>query len=115
MEPRPFERGNSFARSDSRASVCGLQWSHVLSNVETPAMPNSSTTCQIMLQWRHVLSNVETAMVGSHLILDTQLQWSHVLSNVETAELLEVTRKAARLASMEPRPFERGNLTQQAV
>ncbi len=36
MEPRSFKRGNSHWRQDNSARGKSLQWSHVLSNVETP-------------------------------------------------------------------------------
>ena len=61
------------------------------------------------LQWSHVLTNVETHIAGSlwthHFV---ELQWSHVLTNVETSRCAEHSGDC-RFASMEPRPHERGN------
>ncbi len=155
MEPRPFERGNYSMPRRLKCPCLMLQWSHVLSNVETKqprrapwlsvgfngatsfrtwkrvplpnltsvalasmeprpfergneAKGNYETLKNEVLQWSHVLSNVETsAVVVSRNILDL-LQWSHVLSNVETS-LHGQWYNPARRASMEPRPFERGN------
>jgi hypothetical protein len=38
----------------------------------------------LLLQWSHVLSNVETANQFFKPLTNGVLQWSHVLSNVET-------------------------------
>src|ERR1043166_4649957 len=38
----------------------------------------------ISLQWSHVLTNVETLRVISRYTSHPKLQWSHVLTNVET-------------------------------
>src|SRR5436190_1143528 len=84
MEPRPFRRGNSYALSSLRTVPYLLQWSHVPSDVETSLAPSTfSSVCA--LQWSHVPSDVET-------ILTSRKPSSHTT------------------ASMEPRPFRRGNL-----
>ena len=132
MEPRPHERGNPFRNALVRR-IRMLQWSHVLTNVETWDARRIGAV-PFTLQWSHVLTNVETIAIGGCVgISKQQLQWSHVLTNVETAH-----RDRARFpdracfngatssrtwkqlanqrivsgvnaASMEPRPHERGN------
>jgi len=62
-----------------------------------------------MLQWSHVLSNVETEGVHDSGARLAALQWSHVLSNVETWRRDADARQSGN-ASMEPRPLERGNV-----
>src|SRR5262245_18088594 len=82
MEPRPFERGNCSAcarRSGWRARF------------------NGATSFRT---WKH----------NKYTIFATfaVLQWSHVLSNVET-EVSAASTLLLQGASIEPRPFERGN------
>src|SRR5215213_5974 len=61
------------------------------------------------LQWSHVLTNVETSIKGRVRRNGFDyLQWSHVLTNVETADVLGRLR-GRQGPSMEPRPHERGN------
>ncbi len=157
MEPRPFERGNNQLRRARLPNRRVLQWSHVLSNVETSCSRHSLHERR-RLQWSHVLSNVETGSRrqetrytmqasmeprpferGNQLAVPVRsssevgfngatsfrtwkpiasarsvpavasLQWSHVLSNVETVYRSQKCLTAFRHASMEPRPFERGN------
>src|SRR5205823_5762695 len=85
----------------------GLQWSHVLPNVETrwPALTwlkgggfNGATSFRT---WKRakVRTNESNAL---------KLQWSHVLPNVETFPG-HVQGHPHAHASMEPRPSERGN------
>ena len=114
------------------ASFPTLQWSHVLTNVETCEASMSSRSTP-SLQWSHVLTNVETALCcirktgfaarfngatssrtwklpSSYFAqsMERLLQWSHVLTNVETpGGTIWLDRDA--VASMEPRPHERGN------
>src|SRR5437870_5383435 len=83
MEPRPLERGNGELIYKGRKRPYTLQWSHVLSNVETRSLGVGAG--------------------GERL-----LQWSHVLSNVETVQALRFGKLTVQ-ASMEPRPLERGN------
>src|ERR1043166_2697875 len=137
MEPRPHERGN--ARGPHAPTPRGeLQWSHVLTNVET-RLRSQIESENSTLQWSHVLTNVETS--GWPASLRTlrrcfngatssrtwqrstisepssqvkPLQWSHVLTNVETA--LTSKRWPSRVkASMEPRPHERGNSRRRTI
>src|SRR5712691_6329906 len=116
-----------------QSSPAQLQWSHVLSDVETARIRRRPRIRPSRLQWSHVLSDVETAPCAIVISgtpasfygatsfqtwkqLDMrrsvknvwQLQWSHVLSDVET--LIRPTHRAIHIAaSMEPRPFRRGN------
>src|ERR1043166_2912600 len=108
MEPRPHERGNLNPNMGALAARRLLQWSHVLTNVETPTLRRWLALLS-PLQWSHVLTNVETPQPMSapaasricfngatssrtwkRVLLDAtergyaSLQWSHVLTNVET-------------------------------
>src|ERR1700759_4851607 len=83
MEPRPHERGNADPWPVSERAKIRLQWSHVLTNVETCSRiaPSIGTNS---LQWSHVLTNVETISHVAQTYAQNRLQWSHVLTNVET-------------------------------
>ncbi len=59
MEPRPHERGN-WVRMGVLGEHPRLQWSHVLTNVETRCRDPHATRRDLVLQWSHVLTNVET-------------------------------------------------------
>ena len=77
-------------------------------NVETPST-TTRRTARFKLQWSHVLMNVETTSnARKRRSPRTSLQWSHVLMNVETVARA-VVGELRQLASMEPRPHERGN------
>src|ERR1043166_8753199 len=84
MEPRPHERGNRRAALTPRGCAWTLQWSHVLTNVETrrggPYM--SGATRASMEPRPHERGN--TPLPGFCRTSRTSLQWSHVLTNVET-------------------------------
>ncbi len=131
MEPRSFERGELPTQVADHDSAT-LQWSHVLSNVES-----SSGTSR---ERRDLGASMEPRSFerGEDYLrllirLPTTLQWSHVLSNVErttpatassdlhcgfngatffrTWRVLPcVVGNHGRRASMEPRSFERGEL-----
>src|ERR1700759_4023936 len=133
MEPRPHERGNGVESAQSRVNDRVLQWSHVLTNVETAGATPAPASAK-GLQWSHVLTNVETwgairageieqsgfngATSSRTWKLEESeqraesaiewLQWSHVLTNVETTKVCRIYPRATR-ASMDPRPHERGN------
>ena len=85
-----------------------LQWSHVLTNVETLRGYLRENKNKYVLQWSHVLTNVETCITLSPSSAYLWLQWSHVLTNVETVRAA-LTGNLDVAASMEPRPHERGN------
>ena len=106
MEPRPHERGNS-KRALTPEEQEALQWSHVLTNVETPRREPEAAS-PVLLQWSHVLTNVETRQEREKEADAKRLQWSHVLTNVETTARTK-PRHRPQGASMEPRPHERGN------
>jgi len=59
MEPRPHERGNKQRFAERNEVTIALQWSHVLTNVETEAVARHVPAPEL-LQWSHVLTNVET-------------------------------------------------------
>ena len=83
MEPRPHERGNGQPASPRRESDHRLQWSHVLTNVETRRRHDlHQCRRQASMEPRpHERGNVVTTREG----------------------------RAIKEASMEPRPHERGN------
>ncbi len=84
MEPRPHERGNRRDELVEAFVDALLQWSHVLTNVETSrltrrtaAAPSDFNGATSSRTWKHVKESgpeVEAPI----------LQWSHVLTNVET-------------------------------
>src|ERR1043166_7797279 len=142
MEPRPHERGNvesvevaeemaacfngatssrTWKPVSTGTGISGLttlQWSHVLTNVETTtarprsrpyrrasmeprlhergnaAITRDASAGMFLLQWSHVLTNVETGVEWLGQTCVSGLQWSHVLTNVETylsPQLLDVS------------------------
>src|SRR5579885_624336 len=106
MEPRPHERGN-------RRQVRAARRRGFASMEPRPHERGNSSFRRLvhlvlLLQWSHVLTNVETGQRPARSSPGTALQWSHVLTNVETACRVRLPRVAV-LASMEPRPHERGN------
>src|SRR5579875_763336 len=84
MEPRPFSRGNQPVHSQHSPTSRVLQWSRGLSAAETVA-----------------------AAVDARARL--VLQWSRGLSAAETGTTYPGPT-APKDASMEPRPFSRGNV-----
>src|SRR6266852_5628915 len=88
MEPRPFRRGNGLLGPVHPVTAEALQWSHVLSDVETRRPSTRHAPRTAMLQWSHVLSDVETC---------------------PNADRRPDRSVGVELASMEPRPFRRGN------
>ena len=90
MEPRPFRRGNP-------------EKSHLGLNPKLRF--NGATSFQT---WK-------LSRAACHpLLLVKRLQWSHVLSDVETSRIDYFVKMDVR-ASMEPRPFRRGNHQAQAL
>src|SRR5262249_23020572 len=83
MEPRPLERGNIETACLLILPVSMLQWSHVLSNVETT---QTISTSQKKQRFNGATSS------RTWKLPRTQIQGT-----------------ARRIASMEPRPLERGN------
>ena len=86
MEPRPFRRGNLQLRPLTSQTMQSLQWSHVLSNVETASSPRCYT-------------GHTTGFNGA----TSFRTWKRAC---------RIARCRERGASMEPRPFERGNGSQ---
>ncbi len=131
MEPRPFERGNKSERERFAGRTRGFNGATSFRTWKRHTADGRRTLAR-WLQWSHVLSNVETGFSAGLLLLGWLLQWSHVLSNVETSGLANRLNSLAsgfngatsfrtwkhgciryhpdsEPASMEPRPFERGN------
>ena len=82
MEPRPNRRGND-EWVEEHPEAWELQWSHVLTDVETIRKDHGNG-------------------------IPTGLQWSHVLTDVET-QVVVFYPAGYTDASMEPRPNRRGN------
>ena len=107
MEPRPHERGKVTRKVSSREKL-GLQWSHVLTNVErsprcdtsghrdasmeprphergkNPEKAKSSPTKRASMEPRpHERGKARVAAAMEKLRAKLRLQWSHVLTNVE--------------------------------
>ena len=107
MEPRPHERGKNDAPEATADASPSLQWSHVLTNVESVVVIvkgrlhkfsfNGATSSRT---WKEA----KYRAVGNGVPV---LQWSHVLTNVERISTA-VKRPTPGQASMEPRPHERG-------
>ncbi len=60
MEPRPHERGKVDAGRLAMNQQHALQWSHVLTNVESVDDCVPMILTRDALQWSHVLTNVES-------------------------------------------------------
>ena len=133
MEPRPHERGNPpLYRSTGRGEK---SFNGATSSRTWKLTPPSRMSPGLrLLQWSHVLTNVETILPTGDAVASKQsfngatssrtwkpsstrqttsptstfLQWSHVLTNVETKRRA-AGRPVPSLPSMEPRPHERGN------
>ena len=71
-------------------------------------------TAETVLQWSHVLTNVESHRKFNNCGGYNTLQWSHVLTNVES-RCRAKGRPLRSAASMEPRPHERGKFKLRAV
>src|ERR1043166_8347969 len=83
MEPRPHERGNAAITLDASAGMFLLQWSHVLTNVETGARPSPPE--------------------------DAPGRFNGATSSRTWKPTSAPNCSTYLLASMEPRPHERGN------
>ena len=131
MEPRPHERGN-IEFGSCLTLLYWLQWSHVLTNVETiesrdlaeriigasmEPRPHERGNMDAPVRARRGSRGFNGATSSrtwkhqqhqSARLRRVPLQWSHVLTNVETVEERDEQRPLFD-ASMEPRPHERGN------
>ena len=108
MEPRPHERGKVACQRRSLSHCPTLQWSHVLTNVESRrASPKhfrrQSASMEPRPHERGKLQLIERMNERE------RLQWSHVLTNVERVQPSRPFRFVSG-ASMEPRPHERGKI-----
>jgi hypothetical protein len=101
MEPRSLERGNLSRGGKVKDSTSGFNGA-TLSRTWKPVDTFAAPVAMGALQWSHVLSNVETRNNAGTLTEVEGLQWSHVLSNVETlGSALHCC--GIQPASMEPR------------
>src|ERR1043166_2690044 len=107
MEPRPHERGNVESvevAEEMAACFNGATSSRTWKPVSTGTGISGLTT----LQWSHVLTNVETttARTRSRPYRSASMEpRPHERGN----QWLRATTRLPRAASMEPRPHERGN------
>ena len=107
MEPRPIERGNG--KLDKKAQRTFTSFNGATPNrAWKRCLPSRASLSLSVLQWSHAQSSVETRATRAIDPAGLPLQWSHAQSSVETGygsrDLLRI-----ELASMEPRPIERGN------
>ncbi len=86
-----------------------LQWSHVLTNVESTSRCARATAASA-LQWSHVLTNVER--LCGHRPLALFRCFNGATSSRTWKELKAYTDGELARASMEPRPHERGKTLQ---
>ena len=80
MEPRPHERGNRARSKRPKPTTTPLQWSHVLTNVETSLFSRLSSNWRL-LQWSHVLTNVETLLVASVMMVKRKKSFNGATSS----------------------------------
>ena len=109
MEPRPFDRGNTSSGMVGPMTISALQWSHGLSTVETwpkptlrtPAMPcfNGATAFR---PWKRPRDRGTGAGLGCFNGATAFRPWKLAGTDADAAMVIH--------ASMEPRPFDRGNL-----
>ena len=90
------------------ACARALQWSHVLTNVETKAMAINYEAAKSSFNGATSSRTCKPERSQEPPTSLTVLQWSHVLTNVETLNQPGLHR-GPDFASMEPRPHERGN------
>ena len=108
MEPRPFDRGNTSSGMVGPMTISALQWSHGLSTVETwpkptlrtPAMPcfNGATAFR---PWKRPRDRGTGAGLGCFNGATAFRPWKLAGTDADAAMVIH--------ASMEPRPFDRGN------
>src|SRR5882762_5240130 len=109
MEPRPSERGNGVILADTLTTYTGLQWSHVLPNVETataysalPTRPDRFNGATSFRTWKRRWKNTMRKPGACSFNGATSFRtWKR--------EFLSEHLLGRPAASMEPRPSERGN------
>src|SRR3989304_1894505 len=95
-----------FTKGQTMTSRTTLQWGHASSSVEScPFRPAAGDA--VRLQWGHASSSVERLARCAMRRATARLQWGHASSSVESARRGAVALHA-RLASMGPRFFKRG-------
>ncbi len=93
----------------SAISISRLQWSHVLTNVESAALYDSSLGTD-RLQWSHVLTNVESGGDYVRCYLPEMCFNGATSSRTWKGDPWRAAFYMAECASMEPRPHERGKI-----
>src|SRR5437763_644119 len=82
MEPHPHGYGNTIVeRYGPEAAGVDLQWSHILTDMETLLAP-SLLLRQVNLQWSHILTDMETSVTITDALFGKTLQWSHILTDM---------------------------------
>src|SRR5262245_11001457 len=107
MEPRPLERGNTFKHRVTNSTNEGFNGA---TSSRTWKQDNSEFDQSSLgwLQWSHVLSNVETRLQASASIFpDAASMEPRPLERGN--RWIQPIISSPALASMEPRPLERGN------
>src|SRR5215510_7452102 len=92
MEPRPSERGNGSGTQLALAQGAGLQWSHVLPNVETKYGCDGCTGRSCCFNGATSFRTWKRLTIERYDGLLRELQWSHVLPNVETSSARPTSR-----------------------
>src|SRR5205823_4877744 len=107
MEPRPHERGNTPFRTERCRFLVELQWSHVLTNVETDRARHGGGPCPFtsMEPRPHERGNLGAVELAARQCMTSMEPRPHERGNAAKEEL----RAEAEATSMEPRPHERGN------
>src|ERR1043166_4525954 len=83
MEPRPHERGNYYGKDEEQAVQKCFNGATSSRTWKLLRQGRGAGRTEV-LQWSHVLTNVETNGCGPPPDCRGLLQWSHVLTNVET-------------------------------
>src|SRR5919202_712154 len=91
-----------------RSQVATLQWSHILTDMETPAGRPNPPLNRRPLQWSHILTDMETVIRAFVAAPCESLQWSHILTDMETWPIAWASLPTSP-ASMEPHPHGYGN------
>ncbi len=111
IRPRPFSRGNNHTQPYWGSHFCRLQFGHDLSAVETkillPVWGPSTTS----LQFGHDLSAVET-LFGERKDTCESLRFNSATTfQPWKQDMMKIHHKVYSDASIRPRPFSRGNLS----
>ena len=108
MEPRPFSRGDILEQSSSICHLSCFNGAATFQSRRPGTRTWTWTRASSSLQWSRDLSVAETERGGEPPISSPRLQWSRDLSVAETCTRFNKI-DFVYLASMEPRPFSRGD------